>query len=59
MHTWQSKRVLKTSKIWHPVPPKGLGGKDLEEWYANERDYKHTMLGIVKKEPKNSSKTKE
>jgi hypothetical protein len=52
MHIWSSTQVLKTSKIWNAKPPKGLGGKDLEEWYKNERDYKRTMLGIFVKEKK-------
>jgi hypothetical protein len=56
MHIWPSKRVMKTNKDWKYAPPKGLAGKDLEEFYADERDYKHTMLGIVKKEPKGASK---
>jgi hypothetical protein len=56
MHTWPSKRVMKTSTSWRYTPPKGLAGKDLQEWYASERDYKRTMLDIVIKEPKNASK---
>ena len=50
---------MKTSKSWNYNPPKGLAGKDLQEWYALERDYKNTMLGIIVKETKDSSKTKE
>jgi hypothetical protein len=44
--------MLKTSKIWNLQPPKGLGGKDLENWYNETRDFKHTMLGLIKKEKK-------
>jgi hypothetical protein len=58
MHIWPSKQLLKTSKIWNITPPKGLSGKDLEEWYKNERDYKHTMLGIFSKEKKVDNKSK-
>lgn len=47
---------MKTSTSWRYTPPKGLAGKDLQEWYASERDYKRTMLDIVIKEPKNASK---
>jgi hypothetical protein len=57
MHTWPSKAIMKTNKLWHSVPPKGLGGKELEEFYANEREYKHCMLGLIKKEPKQTGKS--
>lgn len=49
---------MKTNKSWHRTPPKGLAGKDLQDFYTEEREYKHTMLGIVKKEVRDSSKTK-
>jgi len=58
MHTWPSKAIMKTNKSWHRTPPKGLAGKDLQDFYAEERDYKHTMLGIEKKEVRDTSKTK-
>ena len=48
---------MKTNKSWHFTPPKGLGGKDLQDFYAAERDYKHTMLGIEKKESKQTGKS--
>jgi hypothetical protein len=50
MHIWQSKQVLKTSKLWHLNPPKNASAEDYKAWKAVERDYKYTMLGILKKE---------
>jgi hypothetical protein len=50
MHLWQSSKVLKTSKIWHLDPPKKASAEDYKAWKAIERDYKYTMLGVVKKE---------
>lgn len=48
---------MKTNKFWHPVPPKGLGGKDLVDFFTEARENKHIKLGVVKKEVKQTSKS--
>ena len=58
MHIWQSLKALKTSKIWKYTPPKNISSEDLKVFKANERDYKYTMLGVIKKEKQVEAKKK-
>lgn len=58
MHIWPSLQVQKTQKLWHPVPPKGLTGKDLQEFYTEARLNKHIKLGIITKEKRVDKKDK-
>lgn len=47
---------MKTSKRWHTQPPAKASAEDMKKFKAEEREYKHTMLGIFVKEKKPSSK---
>ena len=56
MHIWPSKKVMKTSKLWHTQPPAKASAEDMKKFKAEEREYKYTMLGIVTKEKKTTGK---
>lgn len=56
MHTWPSKKVMKTNKNWHTVYPKGLTPEQHKDYTEAERDYKRTMLGLFVKEKKAAGK---
>jgi hypothetical protein len=57
MHIWHSPKVLKTNKSWEVKLPKGLSNEDVKNLRREEREYKHTMLGIVTKEKKTTGKS--
>lgn len=58
MHIWPSLQVQKTQKLWHSEPPKGLGGKELQEFYTEARTNKYIKLGIISKEKRVDKKDK-
>jgi hypothetical protein len=58
MCIWQSKKLLKTGKLWHPVVPKGLKPEELDAFKKETRTNKFIKLGITFFEKKVENKAK-